>query len=200
MCQSNVYIERGGRQELLLEDVALIYPDGGDIVLMDLFGEQRSVPAAIKRIDLMGHKILLEERSLDELPEPLRQAKGFHSHLGPNLTLGIRMGRIITDRLGDRPFSYTIISYTGKTPPISCLIDGLQLSTPCTVGNGGIKIVDGGQAHVIASDREGKAVEIRVRPDIMERIEREFDQDHEEVLPLAFWEMPDEELFEVNER
>jgi len=38
-----------------------------------------------------------------------------------------------------------------------------------------------------------------VRPEIVERIKAEFDQEHEEVLPLALWGMEDEELFEVEE-
>jgi len=140
-----------------------------------------------------------QERRGEELPEPLRRAKAFHGHLGPNVTMGLRMGRIIVDRFGSEPFSFTITSFTGRTPPVSCLIDGLQLSTPCTVGNGHLQIVEEGVLRVVAR-KEGREIDIRVRPEIVERIKTEFDRKHEEVLPLALWTMKDEELFEVEER
>jgi len=134
-----------------------------------------------------------------ELPEALKAAKAFHGHLGPNVTIGLRMGRIIVGRLGDTPFSYHIRCFTGKTPPISCVMDGLQLSTPCTVGNGGIEIMECGEARVVALDKTGRTVEVRLRSEISERIEKEYDPKHEETLPLALWEMSEESLFEVRE-
>ena len=206
MCLSSVYVDRGEEQELLAEDVALIRWDDGEMVMEDLFGGQHRVAAAIHEIDLVRHKVLLKADAAaalpisEELPEPLRSARAFHSHLGPNVTLGLRMGRIIVDRLGDKPFSFNVVSFTGKTPPISCIIDGLQLSTPCTVGNGGIEILEGGQARVAASDKAGRTVEIRLRPEIAGRIKAEYDPGHEEVLPLELWEMSEEALFEVTEQ
>jgi formylmethanofuran dehydrogenase subunit E len=135
----------------------------------------------------------------EELPEPLQRAKAFHGHLGPNVTLGLRMGRLIVDRFGGEPFSFRITSFTGWTPPVSCIIDGLQLSTPCTVGNGYLRIVEEGVLRAIAR-KEGREIDIRVRPEIAERVKTEFDRNHEEVLPLALWTMNDRELFEVEER
>ena len=132
-----------------------------------------------------------------ELPEVLKAAKAFHGHLGPNVTIGLRMGRIIVGRLGDTPFSFHIRCFTGKTPPLSCVMDGLQLSTPCTVGNGGIEIVESGEVRATASDKAGRTVEVRLRPEISERIEAEYDPNHEEALPVVLWEMSEETLFEV---
>ena len=134
-----------------------------------------------------------------ELPEPLKAAKAFHGHLGPMVAIGLRMGRIIVGRLGDTPFSYQIRCFTGKTPPISCVLDGLQLSTPCTVGNGGIEIVEDGEVRAMASDKAGRTVEVRLRSEISERIKAEYDPNHEEALPLALWEMSEEALFVVVE-
>lgn len=207
MCLSNVYVDRGEGQELLAEDVALIRWKDGEIVMEDLFGEQHRVAAAIQEVDLVRHKVLLKEDAIaslpksGELPEPLRRAKAFHAHLGPYVTLGLRMGRILVGRLGDTPFSFEITAFTGKIPPLSCIIDGLQLSTPCTVGNGGIEIAEGGEARMVASDdKAGRTVEVRLRPEISERIEAEYDPSHEEVLSLQLWEMSEEVLFEVIER
>jgi len=200
MCLSNVYVDRGEEQELVAEEVALIRWEDGEMVMEDLFGEQHRISAAIQEIDLVRHKVLLKEDASGKLPEPLRKAKEFHSHLGPNVALGLRMGRIIVGRLGNTPFSFKITSLTGKTPPLSCIIDGLQLSTPCTVGNGGIEIAERGEARVVASNKTGRTVEVRLRPEIWERVKAEYDPSHEEALPLEFWEMSEEVLFEVIER
>lgn len=196
MCQSNVYIERNGREELLMEEVFRMWPEHGEIVLEGILGEQRRVQAAFKWIDLEGHKVMLEARDTDELPEALARAKAFHGHLGPNVTLGLRMGRIIVDSFGAGPFTYTVTAYTGKTPPISCLIDGLQLATPCSVGSGKLQIEEGGEARVVA-EKDGRRLEIRVRQEILDRMKAEYDPKHEEVLPLEFWGMSDEALFEI---
>jgi len=61
MCQSNAYLERDGQEELILEDVGLIRPEGGKILLISIFGEEEIVDAEIKEIDLLHHKIVLEK-------------------------------------------------------------------------------------------------------------------------------------------
>lgn len=63
MCQSNAYFVQDGEEELLLEDVVLIKPEGEKILLTSLFGERELVDAKIKMIDLLHHKIILEERA-----------------------------------------------------------------------------------------------------------------------------------------
>jgi len=63
MCESNAYLVQGGREELLLEDVVLIRPEGEKILLTGIFGERELVDAKIKMIDLLHHKIILEKRA-----------------------------------------------------------------------------------------------------------------------------------------
>jgi len=63
MCQSNAYFVQDGEEELLLEDVVSIKPEGEKILLTSLFGEQELVYAKIKMIDLLHHKIILEKRA-----------------------------------------------------------------------------------------------------------------------------------------
>ena len=60
----------------------------------------------------------------------------FHGHLGPFLVLGIRMGLTGLRRLGVK--SGGLLGLEIEVPlkvPFSCIIDGLQISTRCTVGN-----------------------------------------------------------------
>ena len=61
MCQSNAYLERDGQQQLIIEDVGLMRPEGDKILLISIFGEERLVDAKVKMIDLLHHKIVLEK-------------------------------------------------------------------------------------------------------------------------------------------
>lgn len=61
MCEANVYIERDGTEELYLESVDIMKPEGGRIFLKNLFGEQKVFEGRVKEISLLKHKILLSE-------------------------------------------------------------------------------------------------------------------------------------------
>jgi predicted RNA-binding protein len=61
MCLSKVYFDRGGKKEILLDEVASVIVDDGKLRLKTLFGEQQEVDARIKEIDLVAHSILLED-------------------------------------------------------------------------------------------------------------------------------------------
>jgi len=61
MCQSNAYLEHDGEEKLILEDVGVIKPQEGKILLMSIFGEEELVDGRIKLIDLLHHKIILEK-------------------------------------------------------------------------------------------------------------------------------------------
>jgi len=61
MCQSNAYLEHNGQQQLIIEDVGLMRPEGDKILLISIFGEEELVDAKIKMIDLLHHKIVLEK-------------------------------------------------------------------------------------------------------------------------------------------
>ncbi len=130
-----------------------------------------------------------------ELPSELQLAKEFHSHLGPYLTVGLKMGKFLTKELNDASSTLKMISYTGSTPPVSCSIDGLQLSTSCTVGNGRISIREQGKAKV-----EGRMNERRILLGLREKIAREIKtnctSENEEELALRIWKMTPEELFD----
>jgi len=62
MCQSNVYLSSDGQEELILEDVGFIRPQGNGVLLESIFGEEVFVEATIKEIDLLSHRVILEKR------------------------------------------------------------------------------------------------------------------------------------------
>ena len=62
MCESNAYIHKEGGDELLLENVTFIRPEGGKLVMTSLLGDEVVIDAEILEIDLMAHKIVLVKR------------------------------------------------------------------------------------------------------------------------------------------
>jgi predicted RNA-binding protein len=62
MCEANVYVIKNGQEELYLENVDILLPEGDKIFLRNLFGEQKTFDGAVKEISLLKHKILLEEK------------------------------------------------------------------------------------------------------------------------------------------
>ncbi|MBI4621560.1 MAG: CooT family nickel-binding protein [Desulfobacterales bacterium] len=61
MCEANAYLERDGKEELIMESVDIIEPEDGKVFIRNIFGEQKVLNSRIKKISLIDHKILLEE-------------------------------------------------------------------------------------------------------------------------------------------
>ncbi|MDY6862627.1 MAG: CooT family nickel-binding protein [Thermodesulfobacteriota bacterium] len=61
MCEANAYVEKSGKEELILESVDIIKPEEGKLFLKNIFGEQKILNSRIKFISLIEHKIVLEE-------------------------------------------------------------------------------------------------------------------------------------------
>jgi formylmethanofuran dehydrogenase subunit E len=69
-------------------------------------------------------------------------AEWFHGHYQPYIALGIRMGEFAMDLLEAKRHELTVTSETGTRPTFSCMTDGLQLVTGCTIGNGRLKVLE----------------------------------------------------------
>lgn len=63
MCESKVYLATPAGEDLLLDDVTWIQPEGDGYRLVTLFGEQKHVSGRIKEIDLLKHRVVLEPDS-----------------------------------------------------------------------------------------------------------------------------------------
>lgn len=133
------------------------------------------------------------------VPPELARAAEFHTHLGPYLVIGLRMGRAVTGRLGSEPFSYRITACTGRTPPYSCLVDGVQLATPCTTGNGCLEVVEERTMSIEAAAKDGRSLVIALNPDVYHRIEAECTEENQESFALEIWTMPEGDLLAVSE-
>ncbi|MDA8082564.1 MAG: CooT family nickel-binding protein [Nitrospiraceae bacterium] len=61
MCEANAYVLKDGTEELYLENVDIMKPEGGKIFLRNLFGEQKVFEGVIREVSLLRHKIVLEK-------------------------------------------------------------------------------------------------------------------------------------------
>jgi hypothetical protein len=130
------------------------------------------------------------------LSPELLEAKKFHGHLGPYLVIGMRMGGIFCATWGDRPFGFRIHTTAGWKPPPSCILDGLQISTPCTIGNSMLKVQEGDSLQSWA-EKDGIRLEITLLPDVRTRIDRQTTRENEESFAQELWQAPAENLFEI---
>jgi predicted RNA-binding protein len=61
MCQSRVVTFRGGQEEVVMDDVVTVRPQDDQLFLQDLYGQQKVIRARIKELQLMDHRIVIEE-------------------------------------------------------------------------------------------------------------------------------------------
>ncbi len=61
MCEANAYILKEGKEDMVLEDLIILRPEGEELYLQNIFGEQRRIKARIKELNLIEHRIVLEE-------------------------------------------------------------------------------------------------------------------------------------------
>ena len=61
MCEANAYLFKDGKEELIFEDLMILRPEQENLYLQNIFGEQKRIKARIKEMNLVEHRIILEE-------------------------------------------------------------------------------------------------------------------------------------------
>ena len=142
------------------------------------------------------------EQDMDKL---LKVATSFHGHYGPFLTLGVRMGlvglRELRAKEGDTQLRVTaMLEYS---LPFSCMLDGIQTATKCTVGNKRLLWKESKELGAIfLLENTGRRIEVKVNQAMVRELSRRLDQKKplsEAVRQLAsdVASRPEEELFSV---
>lgn len=130
------------------------------------------------------------------MDEILKNLERFHGHLGPYLVVGYRMGLIANSILNNDPFSKKVIVETGVKPPLSCIIDGIQIGSGCTLGKGNISVQSKGIPKALFScDR--KHVEIVLKPNIKKDIDKNVTEDNITSYSKKMYLKSDEDLFDI---
>lgn len=129
---------------------------------------------------------------MDELT---RKGVEFHGHLGPFLVIGLRMGSLALKLLGLRGYSgLRAIVETGNEPPLSCIVDGVQVATGCTLGKGNIEVLrnTGAKTTFLTEDR---ILVIELRDTVFRRILGELETDPPKKVAERIMRTIDDELF-----
>ncbi len=131
------------------------------------------------------------------MDETLKEIERFHGHLGPYAVIGYRMGKIANKRLGSDPFCKRAKVYTGTTPPLSCIIDGIQLSSNCTLGKGRIAVENNDTAKAEFISEDNKKITIILKSEIRKEIDTTVTGENILQYSEDTYNKSDEELFEI---
>jgi formylmethanofuran dehydrogenase subunit E len=134
----------------------------------------------------------------------LKKAEVFHGHLGPFLVLGLRMGLIALRELCKNVNNddLRVIVNIPLSTPYSCIIDGVQIATRCTIGNGKLKLKDqkdfSSQFFLQTTKRK---ITISVNRNFLAKLEERlaFDSSKEALRKIAFelMHLQEEKLFSI---
>jgi formylmethanofuran dehydrogenase subunit E len=104
--------------------------------------------------------------------ELLDRAVEFHGHGGPLMVVGLRMGLLALSLLNAQGwFDLSCRVRLRWRPPDSCVIDGIQTATGCTMGKHNIEVEErDGIAAEFTTDRE--RLRLRLKPKQLERIRK----------------------------
>lgn len=127
--------------------------------------------------------------------ELLREAVRFHGHLGPFLALGLKAGLYAVEVLGRDPFKIKAVVGTEPRPPRSCFVDGIQITTGCTMGKRNITLEEGEGLSVLFSKEELRLL-LKVKDDVLKEAEDATEENMEEVA-LSLLKRSVQSLFEA---
>jgi formylmethanofuran dehydrogenase subunit E len=125
----------------------------------------------------------------------------FHGHGGPFMVVGLRMGMTALEMLDARGwFDLRCLARLRWEPPDSCVVDGIQISSGCTMGKHNIEVEerDGVAAEFAKGERR---LEMRLRAEVLESIRGVLALNSEEdveSLMSELMEAPRGELFQIS--
>jgi len=61
MCDIKAYVRKNDREELLLESVNLIRQEKGEVVVRNLFGEEKRVRGEVREVSLAKNRLIVEQ-------------------------------------------------------------------------------------------------------------------------------------------
>lgn len=104
-------------------------------------------------------------------------ANELHGHLGIFATIGVKMGIRAREYFNIGVDDMVVTTYAGSTPPVSCMNDGLQVSTGGTLGHGLITVapVPADSTRAEASFAfKGKKVTLRLKPEYERKVREDL--------------------------
>jgi predicted RNA-binding protein len=95
MCEANVYLWRDGKEELIMEKVDRIIPGEENTLFMEnVFGERKVVAARLREMELVRHRILIEEMPPQTVAQDLElwlEPDTDHGHFHEGEEVGLKL-------------------------------------------------------------------------------------------------------------
>jgi len=137
-----------------------------------------------------------------ELKDILNKAAEFHGHLGPFLTIGVRMGLLAKKTLKSNGFKdLSVTVNTGNKTPLSCVVDGIQVATGCTLGKGNIAVTN--LSEISATFRAKRhAIRVKMKTKVFQSLKEELlngGPEKMEETARKISSIPDAKLFSIEE-
>lgn len=166
--------------------------------------------ASLFRTDVKPHvKDIINRHGLEEW-KACFLTNELHRHLGIYSLIGAKMGIRAREVLGAPFDELTVVSFAGKGPPMSCMNDGLQVSTGATLGRGTIKISDLKPRPAALFSHNSKRLTLTLKPASIGKIQRDISEalkqfgglnqdyfSHIRGLSIGYWyEFDRKEIFE----
>jgi predicted amidohydrolase len=131
------------------------------------------------------------------MPRELRALEAFHGHLDAWAVAGLRVGKAARHALRTRgmpPREMEAQVLVPMKPPTLCALDGIQVGSGCTIGQGNLRALDGAQLE--CRFRAGAlSVIVRLREEAARRLAAADPRDGALVLDILG--MPEEQLLEI---
>jgi pyrimidine-specific ribonucleoside hydrolase len=136
-----------------------------------------------------------------------------HGHLGVYAIIGVKMGIRAREFFNIGVDDITVVTYAGLRPPVSCINDGLQVSTGGTLGHGLISVADDEYIRPEATFTfKNKTLRMKLKPKYVQQIREDIQEairlhgnltepywEHIRVLAIKYWEEFDRhEMFEMS--
>jgi hypothetical protein len=115
-----------------------------------------------------------------------------HGHLGIYSIMGAKMGIRALEYFRVGPDRLNVLSFAGSRPPVSCLNDGIQVSTGATIGQGTIHLAEGVEIFPGAEfEYQGIKIRITIRANYLDQIEADIASGIAEygLLNAGYWKL-----------
>ena len=133
----------------------------------------------------------------------INAARKFHGHLGPFLVIGVRMGEAAIKQFNLTGNERLDLKANVKVPlqtPFSCLLDGIQIATTCTIGNQRLKVENSNAIQAtFTTQNKPKTIKITINETFNQQLNQKQTQNKlTEEYAQEIADMPENQLFNIS--
>lgn len=141
------------------------------------------------------------------MEDVIESAVKFHGHLGPFLVIGVRMALIGMRELEAKKGApkLRVVVMVKPSVPFSCVIDGIQAATSCTIGNRKLRLRNSpkkvaAKFQILDGDMITITLNSTKQEELKELLSRNASFREMEKIALNIASMSERELFKVKKK